>query len=80
MSLFSRQNIASKNNITLSRSSIIHNFSALDGSKKVALMDCLSSSRKNFYKTVTLFWPEAKEKDCRKLEAFLVSCMAANDD
>lgn len=54
-------------------------FSDLDGARKMALFDRLSDSRKTFYKSVTLFWPQAKMDDAKKLERFLVHSLAAND-
>lgn len=54
-------------------------FSELDGPRKMALFDRLNDSKKTFYKTVTLFWPQAQPKDCRELERFIVQRLAAND-
>ncbi|HPF78998.1 MAG TPA: hypothetical protein PLF01_06855 [Alphaproteobacteria bacterium] len=54
-------------------------FSDLDSARKMALFDRLSDSRKTFYKSVTLFWPQAKMADAKKLERFLVHSLAAND-
>lgn len=76
MSIFRRADIKKAN---MNGFNVMKEFSELDGPRKMALFDCLADSRKNFYKTVTLFWPEAKRKDCDKLEAFLLSQMVAND-
>ena len=78
MSRFHRGAIASKN-ASLREFNVMQQYAELDGSRKMALMDCLADSRKNFYRTVTLFWPEAKDKDCKKLEGFLMANLAAND-
>ncbi len=77
MNRFQRSAIVNNNQST--RFNVMEQYTELDGPRKMALMDCLSDSRKNFYKTVTLFWPEAKEHDCKKLEGFLMSNLAAND-
>ena len=78
MNRFHRSAIANKN--APSREfDVMKQYSELDGPRKMALMDCLANSRKNFYQTVTLFWPEAKDKDCKKLEGFLMASLAAND-
>jgi len=58
---------------------VMRAYSELDGPRKMALMDRLNDSKKTFYKTVTLFWPQAKDKDCRALERFMVHSLAAND-
>lgn len=58
---------------------VMQAFSELDSARKMALFDRLSDSRQTFYKTVTLFWPEAKQNDCKKLERFLANRLAAND-
>jgi len=54
-------------------------FSDLDGARKMALFDRLGDSQKTFYKTVTLFWPQAAEADAKKLERYLALSLAAND-
>ena len=58
---------------------VMQAYSKLDSAAKMALFDRLNDSRKTFYKTVTLFWPNAKEADAKKLERFLSHRMAAND-
>ena len=58
---------------------VMHAYSKLDSSRKMALFDCLNDSRKTFYKTVTLFWPNAKQADAKQLERFLVHSIVAND-
>lgn len=58
---------------------VVKAFSELDGARKLALFDHMNGSTKTFYKTVTLFWPQAKAADCKKLERFMVQRMAAND-
>ena len=58
---------------------VMQAFSELDSARKMALFDQLNESRKTFYKTVTLFWPEASSSDCKKLERFLAHRLAAND-
>lgn len=78
MNRFHRGAIARKN-ASSSEFNVMQQYSELDGPRKMALMDCLADSRKNFYQTVTLFWPEAKDKDCKKLEGFLMAHLAAND-
>lgn len=76
MNIFRRVNIKKSNE---SGFNVMKEFADLDGPRKMALFDCLADSRKNFYKTVTLFWPEAKRRDSDKLEAFLLSQIIAND-
>lgn len=58
---------------------VMQAYADLDSARKMALFDRLSDSRQTFYKTVTLFWPEAKTSDCKKLERFLMHRLAAND-
>ena len=58
---------------------VMRAYSELDSAAKMALFDRLNDSRKTFYKTVTLFWPNAKEADAKQLERFLAHRMAAND-
>ena len=58
---------------------VVRAFSELDSARKMALFDRLNDSKKTFYKTVTLFWPQAQTKDCRQLERYIVQRLAAND-
>jgi hypothetical protein len=53
--------------------SIIEEFAALSPKRKVLLCDLLfSESRQAFQNTVTLLWPEAEQRDMKKLEKFLM--------
>ena len=76
MSAFNRIHTVGKNTASFD---VMQAFAGLDSSRKMALFDRLSDSRQNFYKTVTLFWPQAQTEDCKKLERFLVKSIAAND-
>ncbi len=58
---------------------VLKEFSGLDSVRKMALFDRLSDSRKSFYKTVTLFWPQAQVSDSKQLERYIVQSIAAND-
>lgn len=52
---------------------IIEEFAALSPKRKVLLCDHLfAEGRATFENTVQLLWPEAKHKDMKKLEKFLI--------
>ena len=52
---------------------IIEEFAALSPKRKVLLCDHLfAEGRETFQNTISLLWPEAKPKDMKKLEKFLI--------
>ncbi len=78
MNAFSRVRILTKGNQG-KNFDVMKAFSELDSVRKMALFDRLNDSRKTFYKTVTLFWPQAKPTDAKQLERFMAHSIAAND-
>lgn len=54
--------------------SILEEFAALSSKRKLLLCDHLfAEGRATFQQTVRLLWPEAKPRDMRELEKFLMA-------
>jgi len=72
--------ILNKNKQSQPIQDIITRYNTLGASHKMALIDCLVSTRNRFAQTVELILPNAQRPEIKKLETFLIrNIVVAND-